>query len=61
MTLLAVMLPKKDNSLKTRQAGSHKFISVHILVPANWTVQRGHDLLDLLEADIEKTLHGIMC
>ena len=46
------------NSLKTRQAGSHKFISVHILVPANWTVQRGHDLLDLLEADIEKTLHG---
>ena len=46
------------NSLKTRQAGSHKFISVHILVPANWTVQRGHDLLDVLEADIEKTLHG---
>lgn len=46
------------NSLKTRQAGSHKFISVHILVPANWTVQRGHDLLDLLEADIEKTLYG---
>ncbi|MEN9429589.1 MAG: hypothetical protein RJA86_448 [Pseudomonadota bacterium] len=46
------------NSLKTRQAGSHKFISVHILVPADWTVQRGHDLLDLLEADIEKTLHG---
>lgn len=46
------------NSLKTRQAGSHKFISVHILVPADWTVQRGHDLLDLLEADIEKVLHG---
>ena len=46
------------SSLKTRQAGSHKFISVHILVPANWTVQRGHDLLDLLEADIEKTLYG---
>ncbi len=46
------------NSLKTRQAGSRKFVSVHILVPADWTVQRGHDLLDVLEADIEKNLHG---
>lgn len=46
------------NSLKTRQAGSHKFISVHILVPADWSVKRGHDLLDLLEADIEKALYG---
>jgi cation diffusion facilitator family transporter len=37
------------HSLMTRQAGQRKFISVHILVPGEWTVQRGHDLLEIIE------------
>lgn len=37
------------HSLMTRQAGQRKFISVHILVPGEWTVQRGHDLLEVVE------------
>jgi cation diffusion facilitator family transporter len=40
------------HSLMTRQAGQRKFISVHILVPGEWTVQRGHDLLEIVEKEI---------
>lgn len=40
------------HALRTRQAGRQAFISMHVLVPGDWTVQRGHDLLELIEADI---------
>ena len=40
------------HSLMTRQAGQRKFISVHILVPGEWTVQQGHDLLEVVEKEI---------
>ncbi|MBA3034913.1 MAG: cation transporter [Desulfobacterium sp.] len=40
------------HALRTRQAGSRCFVSVHILVPGTWTVQHGHELLEELEADI---------
>jgi cation diffusion facilitator family transporter len=44
------------HALWTRQAGARKFISLHVLVPGNWTVQRGHELLDRIEADIRRAL-----
>jgi cation diffusion facilitator family transporter len=40
------------HSLMTRQAGQRKFVSVHILVPGEWTVQKGHDLLEVIEARV---------
>jgi cation diffusion facilitator family transporter len=40
------------HALRTRQAGTWAFISVHVLVPGEWTVQRGHDLLEDLEERI---------
>lgn len=40
------------HALRTRQAGRHAFISLHVLVPGEWTVQRGHDEVELIEADI---------
>lgn len=40
------------HALRTRQAGRQAFISLHVLVPGEWTVQRGHDLLERIEADI---------
>jgi len=40
------------HSLMTRQAGQRKFISVHILVAGEWTVQRGHDLLEIIESQV---------
>ncbi len=44
------------HALRTRQAGARKFISTHVLVPGDWTVQRGHELLDKIEADICRVL-----
>lgn len=44
------------HALRTRRAGAHRFVSVHVLVPADWTVQRGHDLLEQVEADIRRAL-----
>ncbi len=40
------------HALRTRQAGTWSFISFHILVPGEWTVQRGHDLLEDVEERI---------
>jgi cation diffusion facilitator family transporter len=40
------------HALITRQSGAQKFISMHVLVPGDWTVKRGHGLLEQIEADI---------
>jgi cation diffusion facilitator family transporter len=40
------------HALRTREAGRRGFISVHVLVPGAWSVQRGHDLLERLEGDL---------
>ena len=40
------------HALRTRQSGARNFISVHILVPDEWTVQKGHDLTEEIEMEI---------
>lgn len=40
------------HALRTRQAGARRFISLHVLVPGEWTVQRGHDYVEDLEEEI---------
>jgi cation diffusion facilitator family transporter len=42
------------HALRTRQAGRWRFISFHVLVPGDWTVQRGHDLLERIENQIRE-------
>jgi len=44
------------HALRSRQAGARCFVTVHVLVPGAWSVQRGHDLLELIEADIRSAL-----
>lgn len=44
------------HALRTRQSGTHRFVSVHILVPGAWTVHAGHQLLDRIEADVRNAL-----
>lgn len=44
------------HALRTRQAGSRSFVSMHIQVPGRWSVQRGHDLLEKIEADLRLAL-----
>jgi cation diffusion facilitator family transporter len=46
------------HALRTRQAGTRSFISLHVLVPGDWTVQCGHDLLEHLERDIRAAVPG---
>ena len=46
------------HALRTRYAGRRSFISVHVLVPGNWTVQRGHELLERVERDIRAAISG---
>ena len=42
----------KFHAIQTRQSGRHRFVSMHVLVPAAWTIQQGHDLSEDLEAQI---------
>lgn len=46
------------HALRTRESGASRFVSVHVLVPGAWSVQAGHDLLERLEADLDRTLGG---
>ncbi|HBK32697.1 MAG TPA: cation-efflux pump [Porphyromonadaceae bacterium] len=56
ITLYLDSLKEKDisyHSLRTREAGRRKFISMHLLVPGEWTVKEGHDHADMVEESIE--------
>ena len=44
------------HALRTRMAGSRTFVTLHVLVPGHWTVQRGHEWLERIEADIRRSL-----
>lgn len=44
------------HALRTRQAGARSFVTVHVLVPAAWTVAQGHDLAHRVEHDILESL-----
>ncbi len=37
------------HGLRTRVAGHRAFAQVHVLVPGDWSVQRGHDLVERVE------------
>ncbi len=43
------------HSLLTRVAGQRKFISMHLLVPGEWSVKQGHDWAD----QVEETIIGL--
>jgi cation diffusion facilitator family transporter len=44
------------HALRTRQAGTRAFVSLHVLVPGVWTVQQGHDWSERIEADIRSAV-----
>ena len=46
------------HALRTRGAGSRRFISFHVLVPGAWTVYQGHQLCEELELAIIQQLPG---
>ena len=44
------------HAFRTRQAGSRAFVSVHVLVPGQWTVKEAHDWAERIERDIRKVM-----
>ena len=46
------------HALRTRHAGRRSFISFHVLVPGEWIVQQGHDLLEEVEREIRAAVPG---
>lgn len=51
--------PVQVHALRSRQAGARRFVSMHVLVPGDWTVHRGHALLELIEADIRRVIPNV--
>jgi cation diffusion facilitator family transporter len=47
------------HAIRSRVAGSRRFVSMHVLVPGDWTVQRGHDLCEKIEAALRDGLPGV--
>ncbi len=48
------------HALLTRQAAARRFISVHMLVPGDWTVHDAHHIAEDFEADIRAALGGVV-
>ncbi|MBW4550696.1 MAG: cation diffusion facilitator family transporter [Aphanocapsa sp. GSE-SYN-MK-11-07L] len=46
------------HALRTRLAGARRFVTFHLLVPGEWTVQDGHQLCEEIEIAIVKALPG---
>ncbi|MBI5876038.1 MAG: cation transporter [Chloroflexi bacterium] len=46
------------HALRTRQSGARQFVFLHVLVPGEWTIRRGHQLLEKIEASIRRVLPG---
>lgn len=44
------------HALRTRESGTRRFVSMHVLVPGDWTISQGHDLVQQLENDIREAL-----
>jgi divalent metal cation (Fe/Co/Zn/Cd) transporter len=44
------------HALRTRQAASRRFLSVHMLVPGDWTVHDAHHVAEDFEGDIRAAL-----
>lgn len=46
------------HQVRMREAGRDRFVQMHVLVPGEWTVNRGHDLVEEVEAAVRAALDG---
>jgi divalent metal cation (Fe/Co/Zn/Cd) transporter len=44
------------HALRSRQAAKRNFMVVHLLVPGNWSVRRGHQIAEQVETSVIKAL-----
>jgi len=46
------------HAIQSRESGRERFVSMHVLVPGEWSVTAGHDLLEQVEESIRAVLPG---
>jgi divalent metal cation (Fe/Co/Zn/Cd) transporter len=44
------------HALRSRQAGSRRFVSFHVLGPGSWTVWKGHSMCEAIELALRQAL-----
>ncbi len=44
------------HAVRTRQAGARRFVEMHVLVPGDWSVRRGHALLEQIEHEVREAI-----
>ena len=47
------------HALRTRQSGARRFVSFHVLIPGDWTIHQGHQLLEKIEADLRQNISSV--
>ena len=47
------------HALRTRRAGTRRFVEFHLLVPGDYTVRRAHDLTEKVEEAVRAALPGV--
>jgi divalent metal cation (Fe/Co/Zn/Cd) transporter len=49
--------PEVDiTEVRTRVSGRHRFVALTVLVPGDWTIERGHEMADRIEGAISRAL-----
>jgi cation diffusion facilitator family transporter len=48
------------HAVRTRLAGSRRFVSMHVLVPGAWSVKRSHDIVESLEEEIRREIPPVL-
>jgi cation diffusion facilitator family transporter len=49
----------KFHAVRSRQAAARSFVSMHVLVPGDWPVAKGHELLERIELDIRGAIRNV--
>lgn len=47
------------HAFRTRISGTHKFLTLHLLIPHKWTIQKGHDISEKIESEIRKAVPNL--
>jgi cation diffusion facilitator family transporter len=49
----------KFHGLRTRQSAQRRFVDFHVLTPGDWSVRKGHDVLEDIEKDIRGSIEKV--
>src|SRR3972149_5356979 len=49
----------KFHGLRTRQSAQRRFVDFHVLTPGDWSVRKGHDVLEKIEKKIRDSIEKV--